>query len=203
MSDPNSAGEPTRGDGYRVYRFPESARRAVGGRPAGETIRTFVERAVDERLPGLVAALARLGVQDPGPARPLRLPLSRTLLGRLSEAGRAAGLPASRLLLLVLTADPPEPELSVEPGAKSNRRGTHADRGKTTVKRVPAKRVPAKRQGKRKIGAAPDSPGAGGGLNGSADEGAPPSARRTRRRPAGARAADPIDAAGPPQGGLG
>lgn len=107
MSNPTGVDQSSRENGYRVFRFPEPARQAVGGRPAGETIRTFVERMVEERLPELVVALTRLGLQDPGPARPLRLPLSRTLIGRLSEAGRATGLPASRLLLMVLTGSPP------------------------------------------------------------------------------------------------
>lgn len=70
MSAPHGPSEPSRKGGYRVYRFPSSARQAIDGRPTGETIRAFLDRVVAERLPRLVASLADLGLQAAGPARP-------------------------------------------------------------------------------------------------------------------------------------
>ena len=90
---------------YRVYRVPESLRKAMREKRAQwkQTVQEFIQTAVAGELPRLVESLGKLyiGPADPE-ARPAKLPLDERLLASLKKASIDTGLPQSQLLLASL-----------------------------------------------------------------------------------------------------
>lgn len=101
---------------YRVYRIPESLRRAVKAKREAHNVPTkaVLDGAVSDALPKVVAALQSVGFRmTKSKLRPVRWPVDAELLGTLAVASRqTGGIPASKLLavsLALFCSDTPKP----------------------------------------------------------------------------------------------
>ena len=92
---------------FRVYRISASLRKAMrqARSKRNQTVQEFVHAAITDELARLVEGLGKLHVEPADPeARPAKLPLNESVLGKLAEARAETGLPQSQLLLTSLRA---------------------------------------------------------------------------------------------------
>lgn len=90
---------------FRVYRIDDSTREAIkNARLANaQTVKQFLDSAITEQLPLLLAELRASGITSvSGKLRPLRAPLTDSLVQLLQAASVDSGLPQSLLLLTAL-----------------------------------------------------------------------------------------------------
>jgi hypothetical protein len=98
---------------YRVYRIPESLRKAVKTKvqSSGTNAKAVLDGAVSDGLPKVVAALQAVGfTMAKGKVRPIRWPVDSELLGALRVASKqTGGISASKLLAVSLALFCAEP----------------------------------------------------------------------------------------------
>lgn len=92
---------------YRVYRIPESLRKAVKAKreASGTNTKAILDGAISDALPKVLAALQSVGLRmTKSKIRPVRWPVDDELLGALSVCSRQCGgaVSASKLLTISL-----------------------------------------------------------------------------------------------------